>query len=180
MGELEPSRPGVIATHLPPSVMMRPGGGHKYVVMMRDPLDTLLSLHSQNAKILGPGAPTLEEIYKHVFRNMVHGYAKFNLQWWKEHKKHPEQVMFVFYEEAVANLTEAVVNIGSFLGKKLDVEAIERIRFKSSVEYMKPMKDKFEPPSCVRRSKESTFPFLKELTFRGSATLAWYELLGTL
>ena len=52
---LRANKPGVIVTHLPPAAV-RHGKG-KYVVMIRNPLDTLVSMHSQFSRILGAGAP---------------------------------------------------------------------------------------------------------------------------
>merc|ERR1712150_158649 len=75
------------------------------------------------------------------------GWAEYNLDWWK--KRNDANVLFLFYEDAIKNLTNTVVDVTRFLGYPIDWETIEKVRYLSSLEYMKPNANKFEPPDCV-------------------------------
>ena len=66
---------------------------------------------------MGPGAPTLDEMFDYMFSNAFHGYAKYNLLWWKEYEKNPDRILILFYEDALMNLTETVEQVAKFIGK---------------------------------------------------------------
>jgi len=144
-----PTQPVVLGSHMPAPVLMRPGG-QKYVVMMRDPLDIIISLHNQLSKVMPPWMlPSHEFVFEKFLKGFTYGYAGFYLRWWKEHEKHPDRVLFLFYEDVLADLTQALKTVSSFLGKDLTPETLERVRHRSSIEYMKPIADSFEPPACM-------------------------------
>merc|ERR1712014_547486 len=52
---------------------------------------------------------------------------------------------------------QALVTVSSFLGKELDPEVLERVRYRSSIEYMKPIAQSFEPPPCFEILPEQKF-----------------------
>mmetsp|Transcript_23650 Transcript_23650/g.51243 ORF Transcript_23650/g.51243 Transcript_23650/m.51243 type:complete len:358 (+) Transcript_23650:412-1485(+) len=141
-------RRGVLITHLPVSTVAKPESGAMTIVMMRDPLDTLASLRSMLAKTMGPGAPTMEEAFEYMFQNIAGGWAEYNLQWWEEAKRRPDEVLILFYEDALTNLTDTVVKAAEFLGESTEPDVVELIRYKSTMEYMKSEKEKFDPPLC--------------------------------
>jgi len=147
--EKRPSEPVVFGSHLPAPMLVRPGG-HKYVVLCRNPFDVAVSQRNQFVQVGMPAwlLPTPEDMLD-IQRVMLYGIVTYYLQWWKEQEKNPDKVLFLFYEDVVANMTSALTKVSVFLGKELSTEALERAAHRCSIEYMKSISERFEPPlSC--------------------------------
>lgn len=121
----------------------------KYIVMMRHPLDVMLSARSMFNKKLGPRLGVdLDSVFELGFASDEMGYGKYNAHWWKLSRS-VDNVLFLFYEDALKNMSQTVVDVTAFLEMEVDAETVERVRYLSSIEYMKPNAAKFEPPSCM-------------------------------
>ena len=123
----------------------------KYIVMMRHPLDVMVSARSMLNKKLGPRlAIDLDSLYDIGFADYDMGYAKYNAHWWRLSRK-VNNVLFLFYEDALKNMSQTIVDVTEFLQMEVSPEIVERVRYLSSIEYMKPNSAKFEPPWCMVR-----------------------------
>ena len=121
----------------------------KYIVMMRNPLDVMLSAYNMFSKKLGPRLVfDWDSLYEILFADDEMGYARYNSHWWRLSKK-MDNVRFIFYEDALNNMTRTIVEVTEFLGMEVNVEIVEKVRHLVSIEYMKPNSAKFEPPSCI-------------------------------
>jgi len=118
----------------------------KYIVMARDPVDVLLSMHSMVGKILGRLGPRKAELLIMLMQRSG-GWAEFNLEWWKH--RHEENVLFLFYEDAVKDPPGMVAAVTKFLGRPVDSEIAARVLHRSSVKYMKERQAVFDPPGCM-------------------------------
>merc|ERR1711972_981082 len=101
--------------------------------------------------------PSLEDLFDIYFTKFLDGYAGFYLKWWREQEKHPDRVLFLFYEDVLVDLSKVLVSISSFLGKELSPDVLERVRYRSSMDYMKPIADSFEPPPCFEAMPKLQF-----------------------
>lgn len=131
----------------------------KYVVMARDPVDVLLSLHSMVSKMLGRLAPRKEELVP-MLESASGGWAEFNLEWWKH--KDEENVLFVFYEDAVKDHASVIASMTRLLGKPQDSELAQHVLERSSVAYMKARHAVFDPPPCMELSLPIKKPSAKD------------------
>jgi len=125
----------------------------KYVVMIRDPLDALKSLHSMISKVLGRLAPTPDETLP-LFMRMVGGWAEWHKSWWM-HRDDPN-VLFLFYADAVKNPAGTVTQMARFLGWEPDAAVVDRVVERVSIKWMKNRSSSFEPPFMPK-----VFPFQK-------------------
>ena len=140
----------VIGTHLHRADAPLYSEKAKYVICMRDQRDTFISAKNMLDKLVGERlVPRDEVLYRAIFASPRRAsYAEWHRAWWELADK--DNVLFVFYEDVIKNLTETVIQVTEFLGKPLVPETIEKVRYKSSLEYMKPNGNKFELPSCVK------------------------------
>ena len=124
----------------------------KYIVVMRNPLDIMLSLRSMIGKKLGPRLIfDWDSLFEIAFADDDMGYAMYYAHWWKLSRK-VDNVLFLFYEDALKNMSQTIVDVTEFLGQEVDPDTVERVRYLSSIEYMKPNSDRFEPPDCMMKS----------------------------
>merc|ERR1711953_583602 len=95
------------------------------------------------SKMLGRLAPRKEELVP-ILESASGGWAEFNLEWWKH--KDEENVLFVFYEDAVKDHASVIASITRLLGKPQDLELAQHVLERSSVAYMKARHAVFDPP----------------------------------
>ena len=140
----------VIGTHLHSADAPYYSEKAKYVICMRDQRDAFLSAKNMLVKLVGERlVPRDEVLYRAMFAPPKRAsYAEWHRAWWDLTDN--GNVLFVFYEDIVKNLTETVIQVTEFLGKPVVPEIIEKVRYKSSLEYMKPNANKFEIPGCVK------------------------------
>lgn len=149
--EVRPRRNLVVGTHLP--VMLFPvQPSSKYAVMVRNPVDVLVSMHTMIFKRFGVYAPTLDILYKVQFKGEEvmdggYGWAEYNRDWWVQSQAH-DNVLFLFYEDAVKNIEPSLSSLVNLLGMSATPELLERVRHRSSFKYMKALGKTFEPPEC--------------------------------
>lgn len=127
----------------------------KYLVMARDPVDILLSMHTQLDKMLGRIAPRKGEVVN-MLRLSSGGWAEFNLEWWKH--RNESNVLFYFFEDAVKDPPAFVRAIMGFLGKPKDPEVLGRVLERSSFAYMKKRHETVDPPKCMNIPPPITRP----------------------
>ena len=140
----------VIGTHLHRADAPYYSEKAKYVICMRDQRDTFLSAKNMLDKLVGERLmPRDEVLYRAIFASPKRAsYAEWYRAWWELTEK--DNVLFVFYEDVIKNLTQTVIQVTEFLGKPVVPEIIEKVRYLSSLEYMKPNGNKFELPDCVK------------------------------
>lgn len=102
---------GVHGSHMPPSVLLSQPSHAKVVVMIRNPLDAMRSMHTMLRQILGPNAPTMRQMFEGSFKRPGMGWAEFTLEWWKSHQQQPERVLVLFYEDAVHDLLGTIQKV---------------------------------------------------------------------
>lgn len=147
----------------------------RYIIMMRNPLDVIVSGVNMLEKMVGPrlmpGLDTYMDLY---FSKGRHSWAQFYRAWWDA--KDQDNVLFLFYEDALENSTDTIVQITEFLDMEVDIATVEKVKHLASLEYMKPNKDKFEPPACatffpIQVPKSRLDLINKGTTGRGKASL---------
>ena len=121
----------------------------KYIVMMRDPLDTLVSAMDMLAKLAPPSfTPPLEKYYEMGFTGGGQAWQHHYRAWWD--MKDQDNVLFLYFEDALRNRTQMILQVSEFLGKHINEEMLERIMHRTSYEYMKTNSKRFEPPKCLK------------------------------
>ncbi|CAN0896881.1 Cytosolic sulfotransferase 5 [Linum grandiflorum] len=132
----------VTYSNLPDSITKGSGGGCKFVYVVRDPKDTLVSMWHFYNKIFKPfpldaavesfcsGALPYGPFYEHV------------LEYWEESKRSPERVMFIKYEDLRRDPKPHVRKLASFLGSPFgDGDAgekeVEKVIWRSSFDRLK-------------------------------------------
>jgi hypothetical protein len=141
--------------------------GVKYIVVTRDPTDCLFSMIKFLRRYYSneDADMTLEDIQRFLQSPMVKvtgSNQEFIVSWWP-HRNDPN-VMWLFFEDMVADLPGSVDRIAKFMGVELSPEGRTNVLKNSTFEYMAAHKDKFKG--------EETFvakPF---------AELAWKPQMG--
>jgi len=90
----------VHGSHLGPAILMEPEHNGRVVVIIRDPLDALYSMHQLLLSTIRSAAPSFAELYRNQFAE----WADFALQWWRQQQRHPTQVLLLWFELVVADL----------------------------------------------------------------------------
>lgn len=147
---------GIIATHYPASIINKDSTS-KYIIMMRNPSDALISLFNMFKKVFGPfGPPDVESIYHTMFKPRtssgdIHGYMEYYLQLWEKSEKYPEKVLFLFYEDIQKEESkkQLLLNIAKFLDRKPNKATLEQVMHRTSIDYMKPLNHIFDIPKCI-------------------------------
>lgn len=137
--QMEPPRQ--LKTHISSSLYEKHlSRGTKFVIVMRNPKDNLVSFyhfHKTNPGLGGfPGGSW------HDFFNvyMNHGHVSgdmldWNLSWWKQ--RHLPNVLLVSFEDMKRDPRETVTKVSAFCGKGLDDDVIDRITKATTFDVMK-------------------------------------------
>jgi hypothetical protein len=139
----------IIKTHLP--AKLSPYGDHaKYVYVTRHPVSCFASIVDYNRTLLGPLMPDVEK--------MAEWFCSARMYWlpWPEHvsgwwqwAESRKNVLFLHYEEIIADFPANLDRVARFLGYQLTEDEKHRISEKCSFQYMKQNEEIFEmsPPN---------------------------------
>ncbi|MGK7875500.1 MAG: sulfotransferase domain-containing protein [Xenococcaceae cyanobacterium] len=129
----------VYGSLVPPAMLQKA----KIVYIVRNPKDVAVSyFHMHRAYRLLPYVPW-DEFITELFLpgNLLYGpWHKHAIYWWEMSKSRPN-ILFVHYEALVKELKAHIEKIATFLGKKLTVDAIEKVVEESSFTSMKANRD---------------------------------------
>lgn len=134
-----------ILCHLPKSA-----NKCKFIVLFRNPLDTLASFYRWEPAFTGydpSGAISIEDFFDYKFNYKKHKvpltYWEF-LSTWLDDYKLLENCLFVFYEDMCSNFDATLERIRQFMGTTLTASERERVKYLSSFQYMKQNETKFD------------------------------------
>jgi hypothetical protein len=119
--------PRVFKTHAPHQLMPFVGGatstlpaGSKVVYVARNPKDACVSMfhHARAIPVFQYEGPFGHWVEMYLRGEVEHGsWWAHTLDWWQASRRQPEQVLFITYEEMVADPVAAVRRVCSFLGE---------------------------------------------------------------
>ena len=137
-------RPGAIKTHLPFNLIPY-NARAKYIVVVRNPKDALVSFYHHTKGI--PGYKFARGSFDTFFECFISGNVDYGdyfdhlISWWN--RRHNANVIFLTFEEMKADIRRCIHKIASFIDKDLDeglsrdAEFMERVIKFSSFDYMK-------------------------------------------
>jgi len=138
---LEVPSPRILKSHL--RYWMLPKVG-RFIYMLRDPRDVALSAYHHH--VLMTGESPCPESFVHKF--ILGGFAfqswfKHVASWWP-HRNDPN-VLFLRYEEVVADLEATARRVAAFCGIEVREEDLPKILEHCSLDFMKRHQEKFDP-----------------------------------
>ena len=128
------------------------GPGAKYIVVVRDPLDTTVSFfHFMEGWFFPPGALSLSEFVRELVLkrgappSKMHNASYWdNVASWWPHRNDPD-VLWVHFEDMKEDLAGVVARVADFLGVGAGDAALQALVVRqASLEFMKAHKDKFD------------------------------------
>lgn len=128
-----------------------PRGG-KYIVIVRDPCDALLSdYHFMEGMFFEPGTISLEEFAREEFipARDIH---KHIIAFW--HRRNDEDVLTLCYENMKADLSHTIERVAAFIGISLDEELKEIVLQQSDIKFMKEHREQFED-HIIRKARSA-------------------------
>ena len=147
---LGPSRRRVIKTHMPTKLLPYSKDA-KYVYVTRNPVACFASTIDYFELMSGPFVPPKSEVLKWFCSDQMWwlSWPDHVAGWWDWAQEHPENVLFVHFEEMKKDLDGTVRKVAKLLGESLTEEQIRRIVEKSSFQWMKDNEELFEmsPPN---------------------------------
>jgi hypothetical protein len=154
---LEVPSPRVFKSHLFYHLLPKMG---RFIYIMRDPRDVALSAYHHVALMNGEDPP-----FEWFMNEFVHGRGRFQswykhiASWWP-HRNDPN-VLFLRFEEVVADLESTVRRIAAFCGIQVREEDMPRIVEHCGIELMKKYQEKFDPRTR-RISHSPASPFIRQ------------------
>ena len=128
-----------------------PRGG-KYIVIVRDPCDALLSdYHFMEGMFFEPGTISLEEFAREEFipARDIH---KHIIAFWD--RRNDEDVLTLCYENMKADLSHTIERVAAFIGISLDEELKEIVLQQSDIKFMKEHREQFED-HIIRKARSA-------------------------
>ena len=142
------ANPRAFKSHLAWDDMPR---GGKYINVVREPAAAAISMFRfQEGWFLEPGAMTADEFVMGTFV-ASRGYFQHLKSWWA--RRNDADVLFLVYEEMLADPAAAIQQIASFMGIDLDAELLALTLRHTSREFMLQHQDKFDD-SMLRQLSE--------------------------
>jgi len=143
------ARPHAFKTHT--TVDEVPKGG-KYIVVVRDPCDALLSdYHFMEDMFFEKGTISLEEFAREDFIP-AHDIHKHIIAFWD--CRNGEDVLPLCYENMKADLSHSIERVAAFIGIPLDEELREIVLRQSDIKFMQEHKDQFED-HIIRKARSA-------------------------
>jgi hypothetical protein len=132
--------PRIFKSHLPYRVIPK---GARYVYVTRNGMDVAASyFHFYQSHMGFRGS--MAHFFHYFLRGKLHYGSWFeHVAGWQSHRD-DKSILFLRYEDLVADRESAVKTIASFCGIELSQERLERIVERSSFEFMKRHEDKFD------------------------------------
>ena len=137
-----PAEPRIFKTHL--SFERIPKGG-RYVHMIRDPEDALVSMyHFHEGWFFEPGSISLEDyaIEQFLAGGRSGNYWQFQASWWP-HRADPD-VLYLAYEHALKEPRKTIERIAAFLGIESNERLLTLTEEHSSLAFMKRHAGRFD------------------------------------
>ncbi|HXQ35614.1 MAG TPA: sulfotransferase domain-containing protein, partial [Anaerolineales bacterium] len=128
-----------------------PKGG-KYIIVVRDPCDALLSdYHFMEGMFFEKGTISLEEFAREDFipESNIH---KHILAFWD--RRNDDDVLPLCYENIKADLPNTIERVAAFIGISLDEELREIVLRQSDIKFMQDHKDQFED-HIIRKARSA-------------------------
>lgn len=142
------ANPRAFKSHLAWDDMPR---GGKYINVVREPAAAAISMFRfQEGWFLEPGAMTADEFVMGTFV-ASRTYFQHLKSWWA--RRNDADVLFLVYEEMLADPAAAIQQIASFMGIDLDAELLALTLRHTSREFMLQHQDKFDD-SMLRQLSE--------------------------
>jgi len=142
------ANPRAFKSHLAWDDMPR---GGKYINVVREPAVAAISMFRfQEGWFLEPGAMTADEFVMGTFV-ASRAYFQHLKSWWA--RRNDADVLFLVYEEMLADPAAAIQQIASFMGIDLDAELLALTLRHTSREFMLQHQDKFDD-SMLRQLSE--------------------------
>jgi len=142
------ANPRAFKSHLAWDDMPR---GGKYINVVREPAAAAISMFRfQEGWFLEPGAMTADEFVMGTFV-ASRAYFQHLKSWWA--RRNDADVLFLVYEEMLADPAAAIQQIASFMGIDLDAELLALTLRHTSREFMLQHQDKFDD-SMLRQLSE--------------------------
>ena len=143
------------------------GPGAKYIVVVRDPLDTAVSFfHFMQGWFFPPGALSLSEFVREIVLkrgvppSKMHNASYWdNLASWWPHRGDPD-VLWVHFEDMKEDLPAVVAQVAEFLEVGAgDADLQAQVVRQASLEFMKAHREKFdEHPMKAKRNEACGLP----------------------
>ena len=128
-----------------------PNGG-KYIIVVRDPCDALLSdYHFMEGMFFEKGSISLETFAREEFIP-GRGIWKHIIAFWDRRKD--ENILPLCYENIKADLPQAIERVASFIGIPLDDELREIVLRQSDIKFMKEHQEQFED-HIIRKARSA-------------------------
>jgi hypothetical protein len=149
----------IIKTHLPAQLCPY-NDAAKYIYVARHPVSCFASCIDFVVTNVGAMAPSLaafEEWYTSPDLMWWGTWADHVQGWWKRSREHPENVLFVYFEDMKKDLPATVRQVAAFLGvDPLDEKELASTVHKCSFAYMQEHQDNFEmhPPHLLQTDAE--------------------------
>ena len=143
------ARPHAFKTHNTLDEVPKNG---KYIVIVRDPCDTLVSdYHFMEGMFFEKGTISLEEFAREEFipARDIH---KHILAFWD--RRNDKDVLLLCYENMKADLARTIERVAAFIDIPLDEELKEIVLRQSDIKFMQEHKDKFED-HIIRKSRSA-------------------------
>lgn len=128
-----------------------PRGG-KYIVIVREPCDALLSdYHFMEGMFFETGTISLEEFAREEFipARDIH---KHIIAFWD--RRNDEDVLPLCYENMKADLSHTIERVAAFIGISLDEELKEIVLQQSDIKFMKEHREQFED-HIIRKARSA-------------------------
>ncbi len=148
-------RKRMIKTHMP-TKLLRFSPEAKYIYVTRHPVACFASVVDFFTLMSGPFVPARNEL--------LEWYCSDTMWWlsWPEHaagywdwaQQHPQNVLFIHFEEMKKDHEGTVRRVAQFLGESVTEERVKRVVEKSSFQWMKEHEELFEmsPPNMFSLS----------------------------
>ncbi|WP_437677747.1 sulfotransferase domain-containing protein [Sorangium sp. So ce131] len=153
----QPAEPRAYKTHLPWTHV--PKGG-KYIYVMRDPADTLVSFyHFMSGVLFEPGAVDIEAFsVETFFKHTSFGrYWDHLRSWWEQRRR--DDVLFLCFEDMKRDHEAVVRRVAAFMGIQADEELIALATRQSTFEFMRARDSQFDDhPTTAAISRAMGMP----------------------
>jgi hypothetical protein len=129
----------------------------RYITVLRDPKDVLVSSYHFQAGIIGPLMPSVDDwldsfLGEHFPLGFSASWAQHTASYWALRER--PNVLVLSFKEMKKDLAGTVKQVAAFMGVELADEQLEKVITLSSFDYMKGVDEKFFP------IKKNAFPWM--------------------
>jgi hypothetical protein len=138
---LEVPSPRIFKSHLRYWILPKVG---RFIYMLRDPRDVALSAYHHQVMMTGERPRPEKFVHKFILGRIASQSWYTHLASWWPHRNDPN-VLFLRYEEVVADLEGAVRRVAAFCGIEVREEDLPKILEHCGLDFMKRHQEKFDP-----------------------------------